>query len=36
LVGKSSLGLGRLTWKWWSKGYLRCLVEAIQRVDQEK
>jgi hypothetical protein len=27
--------LGRLKWKWWSKGHLRCLVEAIKRVDQE-
>ena len=35
-VGKLSVVLGRLTWKWWSEEYLRCLVEAINRVDQEK
>ena len=35
-VGKQSVILGRLTWKWWSKEHLRCLVEAIKRVDQEK
>jgi hypothetical protein len=34
-VGKPSVVLGRLTWKWWSKGHLRCLVEAIKRIDQE-
>ena len=26
----------RLTWKWRFEEYLRCLVEAIKRVDQEK
>ena len=36
LGGKPSVVFGRLTWKWWSKGHLRCLVEAIKRVDQEK
>ena len=35
-VGKPSVVLGRLTWKWWSEEHLRCLVEAIKRVDQEK
>ena len=30
-VGKPSVVLRRLTWKWWSKKYLRCLVEAIKR-----
>ena len=35
-VGKPSVVLGRLTWKWWSERHLRCLVEAIKRVDQEK
>ena len=35
-VGKPSVILRRLTWKWWSKGHLRCLVEAIKIVDQEK
>ena len=35
-VGEPSVVLGRLTWKWWSKGHLRCLVEAITRVDLEK
>ena len=35
-VGKPSVVLGRLTWKWWSEGHLRCLVEAIKRIDQEK
>ena len=35
-VGKSSMVLGMLTWNWWSEGYLRCLVEAIKRIDQEK
>jgi hypothetical protein len=34
--GKPSVVLGRLTWKWWSKDYWRCLVEAIKRIDQEK
>ena len=27
-VGKPSVVLGRLTWKWWSEKHLRCLVEA--------
>ena len=35
-VGKPSVVLGRLTWKWWSKKHLRCLGEAIKKVDQEK
>ena len=35
-VGKPSVVLGRLIWKWWSEEYLRCLVEAIKRIDQEK
>ena len=35
-VGKPSVVLGRLTWKWWSEGHLRCLVEATKRVDQGK
>ena len=35
-IGKSSVVLRRLTWKWWSERHLRCLVEAIKRVDQEK
>ena len=35
-VGKPSVVLERLTWKWWSKKHLICLVEAIKRVDQEK
>ena len=35
-VGKPSMLFGRQTWKWWSEGHLRCLVEAIKRVDQEK
>ena len=35
-VGKPSVVLERLTWKWWSEGHLRCLVEAIKRIDQEK
>jgi hypothetical protein len=35
-VGEPSVVLGRLTWKWWSEEHLRCLVEAIKRVDQEK
>ena len=35
-VGKPSVILRRLTWKWWSEGHLRCLVEAIKRIDQEK
>ena len=35
-VGKPSVVLGRLTWKWWSEGHLRCLVEAIKRIDQEE
>ena len=35
-VGKPSVVLGRLTWKWWSEEHLKCLVEAIKRVDQEK
>jgi hypothetical protein len=35
-VGKLSVVLRRLTWKWLSEGHLRCLVEAIKRVDQEK
>ena len=35
-VGKPSVVLGRLTWKWWSEGHLRCLVKAIKRIDQEK
>ena len=30
-VGKPSMVLGRLTWKWWSEGHLRCLVEANQK-----
>ena len=29
-VGKPSVVLGRLTWKWWSEEHLRCLVEANQ------
>ena len=35
-VGKPSVVLGRLTWKWWSEKHLRCLVEAIKRVGPEK
>ena len=35
-VGEPSVVLGKLTWKWWSEEYLRCLVEAIKRIDQEK
>jgi uncharacterized protein (UPF0335 family) len=35
-VGKPSVVLGRLTWKWLSKEHLRCLVEAIKRIEQEK
>ena len=35
-VGKPSIVLGRLIWKWWSEKHLRYLVEAIKRVDQEK
>ena len=35
-VGRPSVVLGRLTWKWWSEGHLRCLVEAIKRIDQEE
>ena len=35
-IGKPSVVLGRLTWKWWSEEHLRCLVEEIKRVDQEK
>ena len=35
-VDKLSVVLGRLTWKWWSEGHLRCLVEAIKRIDQEE
>ena len=35
-VGKPSVVLERLIWKWWSKKHLRCLVEAIKRVNQEK
>ena len=35
-VGKLSVVLERLIWKWWSEEHLRCLVEAIKRVDQEK
>ena len=35
-VGKPSVVLGRLTWKWWSEGHLRCSVEEIKRFDQEK
>ena len=35
-IGKPSMILGRLTWKWWSNGHFRCLVEAIKRIDQEK
>ena len=35
-VGKPSVVLERLTWKWWFEGHLRCLVEAIKRIDQEK
>ena len=35
-VDKPSVVLGRLTCKWWSEGYLRCLVEAIKRIDQEE
>jgi hypothetical protein len=35
-VDKPRVVLGRLTWKWWSEGHLRCLVEANKRVDQEK
>jgi len=35
-VGKPSVVLGWLTWKWWSEEYLRCLVKAIKMVDQEK
>ena len=35
-VGEPSMVLGRLTWKWWSEEHLKCLVEAIKRVDQEK
>ena len=35
-VGEPSVVLRRLTWKWCSKEYLRCLVEAIKSVDQEK
>ena len=35
-IGKPSVVLGRLTWKWWFEGHLRCLIEAIKRIDQEK
>ena len=35
-VGKSSVVLGRLTWKWWSEKHLKCLVEEIKRIAQEK
>jgi hypothetical protein len=35
MVGLTSMVLGRPTWKWWSKGHSRCLVEAIKRVDPE-
>ena len=30
-VGKPSVVLGRLIWKWWSEGHLRSLVEANQK-----
>ena len=30
-VGKPSMVLRRLTWKWWFKEHLRCLVEANQK-----
>jgi hypothetical protein len=35
-VGKPSVVLGRLIWKWWFEEHFRCLVEAIKRIDQEK
>ena len=35
-VGKPSVVLGRLTWKLWSERHLRCLVEAIKKIDQEE
>ena len=35
-VDKPSVVLRRLTWKWWSERHLRCLVEEIKRIDQEK
>ena len=35
-IGKPSMVPRRLTWKWWSERHLRCLVEVIKRVDQEK
>jgi uncharacterized protein (UPF0335 family) len=35
-VGKPSVVLGRLTWKWSSEEHLRCLVKTIKRIEQEK
>ena len=31
-VGKPSVVLGRLTWKWWSEKHLRCLVEGVTAI----